>query len=112
MAESQISIQISEQIIPKIIVPDEGLKYKIDFKDKIQTARNEIQTKFMEFFNQLQNEMVCLLEKVDAIENEVLAKFELSSNTLFEMLKARENAVVILKSNSTSHFLEKKLRIV
>ena len=110
MAESEISPQITDQIIPKITTQEE-IQYQIVFKGKIQTVRNDIQAKFMEFFDQLQSELIRLLEKLDEIENQVLTKFKKSSSTLMELSKARENALTILKSNSTSAFLGKNIEM-
>ena len=110
MAESQTCAQISDHITPNITVSDVE-QCKVDFKDRVQTSRYEIQAKFMEFFEQLQSEMVRLLEKLDEIENEVLTKYNSSSDTIMEMFQARQNTLDILKSNSASGFLEKSIEM-
>ena len=82
-----------------------------EFKQRIQIARQEIQTNFLESFNQLKKEETRLLYKLNEIENEIIKDFELSSKTLVEITQAREQILATLKSNTTNALLKNTLEM-
>ena len=90
---------------------DEATKIKTEFKNRIQIARQEIQTKFGGYFDELRKEETRLLEKLNGIETETIKEFELSSKTLTEITHSREQVLATLKSNTTSALLKKTLDI-
>ena len=96
---------------PIFELTDEAVTTQTNFKDRIQTARQEIQTKFIGFRDQLKQEETRLLDKLNEIENEILTKFELSSRTLFEISQARKQIISTLKSNTTNTLLKKNLKM-
>ena len=97
---TDISTQSTDQ--PQVI---------IEFKARIQSSRNEIQTKFLLLFDKLKEEELRLLTKLDEIESDVIDKFNVSSATLTEILLAKENILGILKSNTTNTLLKNTLEM-
>ena len=87
------------------------MQSQTEFKERIQTARQEIQTRFIEFTDQLKQEETRLLEKLNEIENEVIKDIELSSKTLIEITQAREQTLATLKSNTTNTLLKNTLEM-
>ena len=87
------------------------LQIKTEFKQRIQIARQEIQTNFLELFNQLKKEEIRLLYKLNEIENEIIKDFELFSKTLVEITQAREQILATLKSNTTNALLKNTLEM-
>ena len=90
---------------------DEQPRIIIEFKARIQSSRNEIQTKFLLLFDELREEELRLLTKLDGIESDVIDKFNASSATLTEIILARENILGILKSNTTNTLLKNTLEM-
>ncbi|KAI6647138.1 hypothetical protein LOD99_8874 [Oopsacas minuta] len=78
---------------------------KISFKIRIQNARDEIQSKYLEFHSQLTKEESRLITRLDDIESEVLETFEKYSTSLNEITKAREQILSIFKTNTTNRDL-------
>ena len=96
---------------PVVELSDEALTSQTEFKERIQTARQEIQTKFIEFTDQLKQEETRLLEKLNEIDNDILKKFSISSKTLLEISQARKQILATLKSNTTNTLLKKNLEM-
>ena len=88
---------------------DKIIGIKTEFRNRIQIARQEIQTKFGGYFDELRKEEARLLEKLNGIETETIKEFELSSKTLTEITHAREQVLATLKSNTTNFLLKNTL---
>ena len=90
---------------------DQRTQIIVEFKARIKCSRDEIQTRFSRFNDQLKEDELRLLTKLDDIERDTIDKFNGSSASLSEILLARENILGILKSNTTSTLLKNNLEM-
>ena len=91
-----------EPVSPIFEFSEEELKIRTEFTEKIQNARQDIQTKFIELGDKLKQVETRLLERLDGIESEILNKFELSSKALLEISEAKKQIIGTLKTDLTN----------
>ena len=86
-------------------------KSKTDFLNRVKIVKSEIRSKFLNLRNDLDNQELRALEKVEKIEREILEKFEKASASLKEISQVREQVLAGLKNNVTSELLRKNLNM-
>ena len=87
---------------------DEASKIEGEFKKRIQNARNEIESRFIELYAKLSEEEMRLLTKLDEIESDTIQSFKKSSVALHQITKAREQILEIFRNNGINRSLLKK----
>ena len=88
---------------------NEASRIEGEFKKRIQNAKYELESKFIEFYTKLSGEETRLFTRLGEIESDAIHILKKSSVALLEITQAIEQILEIFKTNITSQRLLKNI---